>query len=174
MDNARRRVQLGMILAEIARISSPNVTRDTVKERIEEMSRDYEDPDEFVKYYMSNQELLRGVETLVMEDEKSNPLIVLMHGDREVSTKALARAISVKTVSPCTAETARKQTGYQVGGTSPFATRKTLPVYMEKTIQDLQTIYINGGKRGFLVEMSPRDMINILTPTVVEVGIKSD
>jgi hypothetical protein len=65
------------------------------------------------------------------------------------------------------------QTGYQVGGTSPFATRKTLPVYMEKTIQDLQTIYINGGKRGFLVEMSPRDMINILTPTVVEIGIKS-
>ena len=114
------------------------------------------------------------IKTLMMEDEKCNPLIVLMHGDQEVSTKALARAISVKTVSPCNADTARKQTGYQVGGTAPFATRKALPVYMERTIQDLETIYINGGKRGFLVGLSPRDMIDILTPTLVEVGIKSD
>ncbi|MEN8687980.1 MAG: Cys-tRNA(Pro) deacylase [Desulfuromonadales bacterium] len=112
------------------------------------------------------------VKTLVMQDEKSNPLLVLMHGDREVSTKALARAINVKTVSPCTAETARKQTGYQVGGTSPFATRKTLPVYMEKTIQDLEKIYINGGKRGFLVGLSPQVVIDLLAPTLVDVGIQ--
>ena len=110
------------------------------------------------------------IKTLVMEDEKSNPLIVLMHGDREVSTKALARAINVKTVSPCTAETARKQTGYQVGGTSPFATRKTLPVYMERTIQGLEKIYINGGKRGFLVGLSPQVVIDLLAPTLVDVG----
>ena len=110
------------------------------------------------------------IKTLVMEDEKSNPLIVLMHGDREVSTKALARAINVKTVSPCTAETARKQTGYQVGGTSPFATRKTLPGYMERTIQGLEKIYINGGKRGFLVGLSPQVVIDLLAPTLVDVG----
>src|SRR5210317_2014336 len=78
------------------------------------------------------------VKTLVMEDENCNPLLVLMHGDREVSTKALARAINVKTVSPCNPNAAQKHTGYKVGGTSPFATRKLLPVYMEKTIQDLQ------------------------------------
>ena len=110
------------------------------------------------------------IKTLVMEDENGIPLLVLMHGDREVSTKALARAINVKTVSPCTAETARKQTGYQVGGTSPFATRKTLPVYMEKTIQDLEKIYINGGKRGFLVGLSPQVVIDLLAPTLVDVG----
>jgi Cys-tRNA(Pro) deacylase len=93
-----------------------------------------------------------------------------MHGDREVSTKALARAINVKTVAPCTAETARKQTGYQVGGTSPFATRKNLPVYMEKTIQGLEKIYINGGKRGFLVGLAPQVVIDLLAPTLVDVG----
>jgi len=114
------------------------------------------------------------IKTLVMEDENCNPMIVMMHGDQEVSTKSLARKIGVKTVSPCNADSARKHTGYQVGGTSPFATRKLLPIYMEKTIQSLQTIYINGGKRGFLVGLSPQDMIDILTPTLVEVGIKSN
>ena len=112
------------------------------------------------------------VKTLVMEDENGNPLLVLMHGDREVSTKALARAIKVKTVSPCKANAAQKHTGYKVGGTSPFATRKPLPVYMERTIQDLQTIYINGGKRGFLIGLSPQVVIDLLAPTLVDVGIK--
>jgi len=112
------------------------------------------------------------VKTLVMEDESCNPLIVLMHGDQEVSTKALARTIGAKTISPCNADTAQKHTGYQVGGTSPFATRKALPVYMEKTIRELQTIYINGGKRGFLIKLSPQEVIAVLTPTMVEVGIK--
>ena len=113
------------------------------------------------------------IKTLVMEDERCNPLIVLMHGDQEVSTKALARHLGVRSISPCQAETALKHTGYQVGGTSPFATRKPLPVYMEKTIPDIQTIYINGGKRGFLVSLSPRDVLDVLTPTLVEVGIKT-
>ena len=112
------------------------------------------------------------VKTLVMEDESGNPLLVLMHGDREVSTKALARVIGVKSVFPCNADAAQKHTGYKVGGTSPFATRKPLPVYMEKTIQDLQTIYINGGKRGFLVGLSPQIVIDLLAPTLVNVGIE--
>ena len=113
------------------------------------------------------------IKTLVMEDEHGSPLLILMHGDREVSTKALARIIGVKTINPCSTDTAQKHTGYQVGGTSPFATRKPLPVYMERTIQDLEKIYINGGKRGFLVGLSPQDLIAILSPTLVEVGIKS-
>jgi len=112
------------------------------------------------------------IKTLVMEDENGKPLLVLMHGDREVSTKALARAIKVKTVSPCSADTAQKHTGYKVGGTSPFATRKPLPVYMERTIQDLPSIYINGGKRGFLVGLAPQAVIVLLAPTLVDVGIE--
>lgn len=112
------------------------------------------------------------IKTLVMEDEQRNPLIILMHGDQEVSTKELARSVGVKTISPCNPEIALKHTGYQVGGTSPFATRKTIPVYMEKTIAALPCIYINGGKRGFLVSMSPKDAIDLLQPTLVEVGIK--
>ena len=113
------------------------------------------------------------VKTLVMQDENRDPLLVLMHGDREVSTKALARIIGVKTITPCNADTAQKHTGYQVGGTSPFATRKSLPVYFERTILELQTIYINGGKRGFLIGLSPQIVIDLLAPTPVEVGIKS-
>lgn len=110
------------------------------------------------------------IKTLVMEDEHGAPLIVLMHGDREVSTKALARTLGVKTIVPCRPETAQRHTGYQVGGTSPFATRKSLKVYMEKTIQELQTIYVNGGKRGFLVALSPQVVMGLLQPTLVEVG----
>jgi Cys-tRNA(Pro) deacylase len=111
------------------------------------------------------------IKTLVMEDEQQHPMVVLMHGDREVSTKELARAIGVKAINPCNPDTAFKHTGYQVGGTSPFATRKTLPVYMEATIADLLLIYINGGKRGFLVSLAPKDVINLLSPKLVEVAI---
>jgi Cys-tRNA(Pro) deacylase len=111
------------------------------------------------------------IKTLVMEDEHQNPLVILMHGDREVSTKELARVLGVKTINPCTPETALKHTGYQVGGTSPFATRKTLPVYMESTIASLPLIYINGGKRGFLVSLSAKDVIHLLHPEMVEVAI---
>jgi Cys-tRNA(Pro) deacylase len=111
------------------------------------------------------------IKTLVMEDERRQPLIVLMHGDQEVSTKELARTIGAKTVSPCNPDTALKHTGYQVGGTSPFATRKELPVYMEATIAALPFIYLNGGKRGFLVNLTPQAVIGLLKPAMVEVGI---
>ena len=111
------------------------------------------------------------VKTLVMEDDRKRPLIVLMHGDREVSTKALARAIGVKTVTPCKPEVAARHTGYQVGGTSPFGTRKALPVYVERTILDLERVYVNGGRRGFLVEIAPQAFVSALAATPVEVGL---
>jgi Cys-tRNA(Pro) deacylase len=110
------------------------------------------------------------VKTLVLEDDRRQPLIVLMHGDLKVSTRSLARTLGVKTVEPCTPETAKRHTGYLVGGTSPFGTRKRMPVYMEKSILDLDRIYINGGKRGYLVGMTPQDVVRILNPTLVEVG----
>jgi Cys-tRNA(Pro) deacylase len=108
------------------------------------------------------------IKTLVMEDENKKPLIVLMHGDREVSTKNLARQIGARTVSPCAPDVAERHTGYKVGGTSPFGTRKPLPVFMEKTIADLDRLYINGGRRGFLVAMSPSDLMRVLSPTLVD------
>ncbi len=112
------------------------------------------------------------IKTLVMEDEKRTPLIVLMHGDLQVSTKELARIIGVKQVSPCSAETAQKQSGYMVGGTSPFGTRNPMPVYVEESITTLPKIYINGGKRGYLVGMSPTELVRVLKPQLVTVGIK--
>jgi Cys-tRNA(Pro) deacylase len=111
------------------------------------------------------------IKTLVMEDENRKPLIILMHGDKQVSTKSLARALGVKSVDPCEPATANKHTGYVVGGTSPFGTRKPLPVYMERTILELPKIYINAGKRGLLAEMAPSDLVRILKPAVVEVAI---
>jgi Cys-tRNA(Pro) deacylase len=113
----------------------------------------------------------RTVKTIIMEDERRRPLIVLMHGDREISTKELARFLKVKTITPCRPEVANKHTGYLVGGTSPFGTKKTMPVYMEETILSLPRIYINGGKKGFLLEMQPEDLLRVLRPTLVKVGI---
>ncbi len=112
------------------------------------------------------------VKTLVMEDEDRNPLIVLMHGDRKVSTRELARIIGVKTISPCNPDTANRHSGYVVGGTSPFGTRKKMPVYMEETILELPMIYINGGKRGYLVGIVPGEVVRVLGPKLVKVGIK--
>ncbi|MCW7536297.1 Cys-tRNA(Pro) deacylase [Aquabacterium sp. A7-Y] len=112
------------------------------------------------------------VKTLVMEDERKQPLIVLMHGDMTVSTKQLAREAKVKTVQPCQPEVAQRHTGFLVGGTSPFGTRKAMPVYMEASIAALEHIYINGGRRGFLVRIDPRDAIRLLTPTLVQVGAR--
>lgn len=112
------------------------------------------------------------IKTLIMEDDGGNPLIVLMHGDRQVSTKDLARQLSVKTISPCSPDTAHRLTGYLVGGTSPFGTRRVLPVYMEETILELPVIYLNGGKRGFLVAISPREAERILKPILVKVAIE--
>jgi Cys-tRNA(Pro) deacylase len=111
------------------------------------------------------------VKTLVMEDENKKPLIVLMHGDMQVSGKQLARIISVKNILPCSPETAFKHTGYLVGGTSPFGTRSAMPVYMEETIVNLPRIYINGGKRGYLVGIDPGDAVRVLKPVLVKVGI---
>jgi len=112
------------------------------------------------------------IKTLIMEDDNKNPLIILMHGDRQVSTKELARQINVKQVSPCSPEAAQKHTGYQVGGTSPFGTRRAMPVYMEETIAELEKIHINGGKKGYLVGMSPLELIRVLKPVLVKVGIR--
>jgi Cys-tRNA(Pro) deacylase len=108
------------------------------------------------------------VKTLVMEDESKKPLIVLMHGDQQVSTKALARHLGVKTISPCAPDVADRHSGYQVGGTSPFGTRRKMPVYMQKTILELPEIYINGGKRGFLVCVAPSDVKRVLGAELVE------
>jgi Cys-tRNA(Pro) deacylase len=111
------------------------------------------------------------IKTLVMEDERHQPLIVLMHGDRGVSTKELARFLNVKSITPCTPAIALKHTGYQVGGTSPFATRKEIPIYMEATIPAIPVIYLNGGKRGFLVSLKPQVVIDLLNPKMVNVAI---
>ena len=107
------------------------------------------------------------IKTLIMEDDAKRPLIVLMHGDREVATGLLARQIGAKKVSPCDPRTADKHSGYQVGGTSPFGTRSAMPVYMEADIATLPRIYVNGGKRGFLVGMAPDELLRVLRPTLI-------
>jgi Cys-tRNA(Pro) deacylase len=111
------------------------------------------------------------VKTLIFEDERKQPLCVLMHGDREVSAKQLARVIGCKTVAPCAPEVADRHSGYQVGGTSPFGLRKPMPVYMQQTILDLPVIYINGGARGFLVALDPREAARVLQPALVDVAV---
>jgi Cys-tRNA(Pro) deacylase len=108
------------------------------------------------------------VKTLVMETEDRDPLVVLMHGDREVSTKALARALGVKTIKPCDPKTADRHSGYQVGGTSPFGLRRAMPIYMQRSIAELERMYVNGGKRGFLVEVAPTEVMRVLRPTLVD------
>ena len=112
------------------------------------------------------------IKTLVMEDETRAPLIVLMHGDREVSTRNMARQLGRKTITPCAPDVAQRHTGYMVGGTSPFGTRKELPIYMERSITDLERIFINGGRRGLLVSISPADLVRVLSPTPVDAGIE--
>ena len=111
------------------------------------------------------------IKTLVMEDDQGRPFIILMHGNKSVSTKNLARLRKVKSVKPCEPEDAHRHTGYLVGGTSPFGTRKPLEVYLEATILDLPRIFINAGKKGLLAEMSPGDLRKILNPTPVNVAI---
>lgn len=112
------------------------------------------------------------VKTLVMEDEKARPLIVLMHGNRKVSTKNLARQIGAKTVEPCKPEVANRHSGYLVGGTSPFGTRKAMPVYIEETILALPRICINGGRRGYLVGLDPRVCVQLLGATPVQCALQ--
>ena len=111
------------------------------------------------------------IKTLVMEDERGTPLIILMHGDRQVSTKALARHLGVKAITPCEPRIAEKHTGYRVGGTSPFGTKKPLRIFMEEGIAALPRILINAGSRGLLAEMSPAELIRALKPVTVKVAI---
>lgn len=111
------------------------------------------------------------VKTLVMETDLRKPLIILMHGDREVSTKQLARTLGVKSVSPCPPDKANKLTGYLVGGISPLGTRTNIPVYVESTILELPRIHLNGGKRGFLISLNPQDLRLALEITEVRVAI---
>ncbi len=110
------------------------------------------------------------VKTIVLETGEKRPLLCLMHGDRQISTKKLARVLGVKTVSPCDLAVAERHTGYQVGGTSPFGTRKALPIYFEKSLLDLDAIYINGGARGVLVRIPPEILVRLLRATPVEVA----
>lgn len=111
------------------------------------------------------------IKTIILENEKSEPCVVLMHGDKDISTKNLARETGVKTLKPCDPDTANKHTGYLVGGTSPFGTRKKMKVFMEKSIADIPVIHINGGKRGFLVRIKTSDLISVLKPVLVGVAI---
>jgi Cys-tRNA(Pro) deacylase len=110
------------------------------------------------------------VKTLIMEDDAKRPMIVLMHGDREVSTKNLARALGVKSIQPCAPAVADRHSGYQVGGTSPFGTRREMPVYLQRTIAELPYLYVNGGRRGYLVGMTPADLIRVLRPMLVDIA----
>ena len=110
------------------------------------------------------------VKTLIFEDERKKPLCILMHGDREVSAKNLARQAGHKSVAPCTPATADKHSGYQVGGTSPFGLRRAMPIYLERTVTQLDCVFINGGARGFLVELAPADLVRVLQPMLVDVA----
>ncbi|MDB5795998.1 MAG: ybaK [Noviherbaspirillum sp.] len=112
------------------------------------------------------------VKTLIMQDEDGKPLIVLMHGDRKVSTKNLARQIGCKSVEPCKPEVANRHSGFLVGGTSPFGTKKAMPVYVEQTILELEKIYINGGRRGYLVSIDPKALADILPARAVNCALE--
>ena len=110
------------------------------------------------------------IKTLIFEDDAKKPLCILMHGDRKVSTKNLARQAGVKRVEPCKPDVAQRHSGYQVGGTSPFGLKRAMPIYCEKSIAELPRIYINGGARGFLVGIDPRELVRVLQPVMVEVA----
>jgi len=111
------------------------------------------------------------IKTLIFEDERKQPLCILMHGDREVSAKNLARTLGKKSVAPCPPDVADRHSGYQVGGTSPFGLKRAMPIYVERSILELPRIYINGGARGFLVEIAPSDLARVLRPVAVDVAI---
>ena len=112
------------------------------------------------------------IKTLVMEDERGDPLIVLMHGDRKVSTKELARQAGTKRIAPCKPEVATRHSGYLIGGTSPFGTRKRMPIYLERSVLALERIYINGGRRGYLLGMEPAVLTRVLAPILVDVALE--
>jgi Cys-tRNA(Pro) deacylase len=111
------------------------------------------------------------VKTLIMENEQREPLIVLMHGDKQVSTRALARTLGARSIQPCKPEVADKHSGYQVGGTSPFGTKRAMPVYLERSVLALERIWVNGGRRGLLVSLAPSELVRVLAPTLVDVAV---
>ena len=111
------------------------------------------------------------IKTLIFEDDRKQPLCILMHGDREVSAKQLAREIGARSVAPCAPEVADRHSGYQVGGTSPFGLKRAMPIYMERTVTELPKLFINGGARGFLVSIDPKDAVRVLSPTLVDVAV---
>jgi len=108
------------------------------------------------------------IKTLIMEDELARPLVILMHGDREVATGKLAKQMDAKRVRPCEPKVADKHSGYQVGGTSPFGTRTAMPIYCERSIAALETLYINGGKRGYIISLATADLLRVLQPVLVD------
>ena len=110
------------------------------------------------------------IKTLIMEDENKNPVIVLMHGDQEVSVKALARQTGAKQIRPCEPTVADRHTGYKVGGVSPFGTRREMPVFCEAGIAELPRVFVNGGKRGYIISLSTADMLRVLEPTLISVA----
>ena len=112
------------------------------------------------------------IKTLVMENERGEPLVVLMHGDRKVSTKELARQAGMKRIAPCRPEVAQRHSGYLVGGTSPFGVRKRMPIFLERSVLDLAQVYINGGRRGFLLCMASAELVRVLAPVLVDVAIE--
>jgi Cys-tRNA(Pro) deacylase len=112
------------------------------------------------------------VKTLVMENDKGDPLIVLMHGDRKVSTRELARQAGMKRIAPCKPEVATRHSGYLIGGTSPFGTRKSMPIFLERSVLQLPRIYINGGRRGYLLGMAPAELTRVLAPILVDVALE--
>ncbi|HTH95716.1 MAG TPA: Cys-tRNA(Pro) deacylase [Rhodocyclaceae bacterium] len=111
------------------------------------------------------------IKTLIMEDENARPLVMLMHGDCKVSTKELARQAGVKKIAPCAPDTANRHSGFLIGGTSPFGTKKSMPVFMERSILEVPLIYINGGKRGYLVSVKPQDIVAALQAKLVDVAL---
>jgi Cys-tRNA(Pro) deacylase len=111
------------------------------------------------------------VKTLIMENEQREPLVVLMHGDKQVSTRALARTLGARSIQPCKPEVADKHSGYQVGGTSPFGTKRAMPVYLERSVLALERIWVNGGRRGLLVSLAPSELVRVLAPTLVDVAV---
>lgn len=110
------------------------------------------------------------IKTLIMEDDTRSPMVVLMHGDREVSVRELARQIAARHVEPCAPAVAERHSGYQVGGTSPFGTRRKMPVYCEASIADLPRLYVNGGKRGYIISLDTSDLLRVLQPVLVRVS----
>ncbi len=112
------------------------------------------------------------VKTLVMETDRAEPLVVLMHGDRKVATRELARVAGAKRVLPCRPEVAQGHSGYLVGGTSPFGVRRPMPIYLQRSVLELPRIYINGGRRGYLLGMDPREIVRVLSPVLVDVAME--